>query len=182
MKRVLFFLTAVFLLAAFAGGCGSEKKAEKPSAKPAAAERDVSIKFVNETKDDSLMVESDEDLLMRIVLNLLENAVRHGRNEDGHIEIRLGSDDKDAIITIADDGEGIPAEVKDKVWDRFYQIEASRSRQDSSGLGLAMVASLVRALGGSIRIVSDSDKKPGELPGAVFELKIPQKNKSIHEN
>ena len=47
MKRVLFFLTAVFLLAAFAGGCGGEKKAEKPAAKPAAAETKKAEKHEN---------------------------------------------------------------------------------------------------------------------------------------
>ena len=151
-------------------------------AKLAASDRDVNIKFINETGNDRFTIESDEDLLMRIVLNLLENAARYGSNDDGHIEIRLGSDDKDAIITIADDGEGIAPELQAKVWDRFFQIESSRSRRDSSGLGLAMVASLTRVLGGSIRLVPNEEKKPGELPGAVFELKLPQKNKPVHEN
>lgn len=151
-------------------------------AKLAAGERDVTISFINETGGDSFTIESDEDLLMRIVLNLLENAVRYGSNDDGHVEIRLGSDKDHAIITIADDGEGIATELQAKVWDRFFQIESSRSRRDSSGLGLAMVASLTRALGGSIRLVPSEEKKPGELPGAVFELKLPQKNKSVHEN
>ncbi len=144
-------------------------------AKLAAAERDVSIQYVNETGDDRFTIDSDEDLLMRIILNLLENAVRYGRNKDAHVEIRLGCDDTDAIITVADDGDGIAPEVQNKVWDRFFQIESSRSRRDSSGLGLAMVASLARVLGGSIRIVPANEKTPGELPGAVFELKLPKK-------
>jgi signal transduction histidine kinase len=118
---------------------------------------------------------------MRIVLNLLENAARYGKNPKGHIEVRLRSEGDNVVITVADDGEGIAPEDQSKVWNRFYRTESSRSMRYSTGLGLAMVDSLTRALGGSIRIVPDEEKRPGELPGAVFELTLPQKNKSIHE-
>ena len=151
-------------------------------ARLAAAEKNADIVFINETGKSEFRVETDEELLMRIILNLLENAVRYGKDPNGHIELRLSSKGENAIITVADDGEGIAPEEQSKVWNRFYRIESSRSRTESTGLGLAMVDSLTRALGGSIRIVPDEDKRPGELPGAVFELKMPQKNKSVHEN
>ena len=142
-------------------------------AKIAASDRDIGIDFIDETDGSKLEVESDEDLLMRIVLNLLENAARHGKSLGGQIEIRLSSDEDSAVITVADDGEGIAAEEQSKVWTRFYQTEESRSKRDSSGLGLAMVESLTKTLGGSIRIVPDEEKRQGELPGAVFELILP---------
>ena len=151
-------------------------------AKLAAAEREADIEYINETGKNRFVIESDEDLLMRIVLNLLENAARYGKNPKGHIEVRLRSEGDNVVITVADDGEGIAPEDQSKVWNRFYRTESSRSMRDSTGLGLAMVDSLTRALGGSIRIVPDSEKKPGELPGAVFEITLPQKNKPIHEN
>ena len=139
----------------------------------AASDRDIDIMYIDETDNSMLKVESDEDLLMRIVLNLLENASRYGKSPGGHIEIRLRSDTDSVVITVADDGEGIAAEDQLKVWNRFYRAEGSRSRRDSSGLGLAMVESLTRTLGGSIRIVPAEEKRPGELPGAVFELTLP---------
>ena len=139
----------------------------------AASDRDIDIMYIDETDNSMLKVESDEDLLMRIILNLLENASRYGKSPNGHIKIRLRSDKDSAVITVADDGEGIAAEDQLKVWNRFYRAEGSRSRRDSSGLGLAMVESLTRTLGGSIRIVPEEEKRPGELPGAVFELTLP---------
>lgn len=143
--------------------------------KIAANDKDVDIVFIDETGGTAQKIMSDEDLLMRIVLNLLENATRYGKSPDGHIEVRFRQNtDGGAIITIADDGKGIPPEEQSKVWSRFYQTEESRNIRDSSGLGLAMVESLTRTLGGSIRIIPDEEKKLGELPGAVFELVLPE--------
>jgi signal transduction histidine kinase len=139
----------------------------------AAADRNIDVEFIDEAGDGSVMVRSDEDLLMRIILNLVENATKYGKTPDGHIELRLRKDPGKVVVTVADDGEGISEEDQSKVWNRFYQTEASRNRRDSSGLGLAMVDSLTNALGGSIRIVPDAEKRPGELPGAVFELTLP---------
>lgn len=145
-------------------------------ARIATSDRNIEVNFIDETEGKEVFVESDEDLLMRIILNLLENASKHGKRVDGHIELRLSShNDANVVITVADDGNGIAPSDQKKVWDRFYQTEESRSRRDSTGLGLAMVDSLTRSLGGSIRIVPDEEKRSGELPGAVFELTIPQK-------
>lgn len=151
-------------------------------AKMVASDMDVDIRFIDETGGGELTVSSDEDLLMRIVINLLENAAKYGRDKDGHIELRLRREGRNAVITVADDGEGIAADEQSKVWARFYQTEVSRSRGDSTGLGLAMVDSLTRALGASVRIVPDEEKRPGELPGAVFELTLPIDDSKKHSN
>ena len=149
-------------------------------AKMANADSDTDIVFVDETGGGELTIESDEDLLMRILLSLIENAVRHGKSPGGHVEIRLRRYEGYAVIIVVDDGEGIAAEEQDKVWNRFYQAEGSRSRKDSSGLGLAMAASLTKAIGGSIRIIPDEEKRQGELPGAVFKIDLPMKMSKKH--
>ena len=158
----------------------------------AEADNNIKVSFTDETIDesigaagpetaatdniDALIIESDEMLLMRILLNLLDNAVKYGKGPGGHIEIRLRKEDKSVVITVADDGKGIAAEDQRQIWNRFYRPEVSRSRSDSSGLGLAIVDSLTRVLGGSIRIVPDAEKHDTELPGAVFELSMPIEN------
>ena len=71
-------------------------------------------------------------------------------------------------IRVADDGPGIPAEIRDRVFDRFVRGDSSRTRdgRGSSGLGMSIVESLARAMGGSVRLV-DSEK------GTVIEVMLP---------
>ena len=142
-------------------------------AKIAAAGYEIEVDFIDETGGSELRVLSDEDLLMRIVCNLLVNAARYGKHPDVRIEMRLRREGDHAVITVADDGPGIPEEEQGKIWNRFYRSEEARSKSDSTGLGLAMVDSLTKTLGGSIRLVPDEEKAPGELSGAVFELSLP---------
>ena len=142
-------------------------------AKIAAADKGIELKFIDETGDRDVIVMSDEDLLMRVVYNLLMNAARYGRRPDVQIELRLKVKGDSALITVADNGEGIPKEEQSKIWNRFYRAEEARSKGNSTGLGLAMVESLTKTLGGSVRLVPDEEKAPDELSGAVFELKLP---------
>ena len=71
-------------------------------------------------------------------------------------------------IRVADDGPGIPAEIRDRVFDRFVRGDSSRTRdgRGSSGLGMSIVESLARAMGGSVRLV-DADK------GTVIDVTLP---------
>jgi signal transduction histidine kinase len=103
----------------------------------------------------------DPDGLRRIVANLLDNAVRHAVSRVT-LEVRPG-----AVITVTDDGAGIAAEDRDRVFDRFTRLDDARD-QDSggSGLGLAIVRELVRLHGGRVSL---ADAEPGvradvELP------------------
>ena len=71
-------------------------------------------------------------------------------------------------IRVADDGPGIPAEIRDRVFDRFVRGDSSRTRdgRGSSGLGMSIVESLARAMGGAVRL-ADSEK------GTVIEVMLP---------
>jgi signal transduction histidine kinase len=72
------------------------------------------------------------------------------------VTVRYGqTDDGQAKITVADTGVGIPLEAQDKIFDRFYRVEKSRSRREGGvGLGLAIVRELVEAMGGVVNLVS----------------------------
>jgi signal transduction histidine kinase len=93
---------------------------------------------------------ADPDLLARVVRNLLENARRHGGPE-GRVEIGSSPGDGGLRVWVDDDGPGIPAVERERVFDRFHRSEAARDRASGgSGLGLAISRSIVLAHGGRI--------------------------------
>lgn len=123
-------------------------------------------------------VMADEAMLIRVILNLVSNAVKYGRtpvpegadtvSPAASIRIILKEENGFACCTVADHGPGIPAEEQSKVWDRFYQVDHSRSSTDSSaGLGLSMVQALTKAMGGTVSLKSE------EGNGAAFTVKLP---------
>ncbi|GFE13263.1 two-component sensor histidine kinase [Streptomyces glebosus] len=109
-------------------------------------------------------VRGDADALARAVRNLLDNAARHAR---GRIDIRLRVRDGVAEMTVADDGPGIPAPDRDRVFDRFTRLDTARTRDaGGSGLGLAIVHDVITAHGGTVHIEDNS-------PGARLVVHIP---------
>ena len=92
----------------------------------------------------------DSAALLRLVRNLLENAARHTRSR---VELTVRSRDGYAIVTVADDGPGIPEQDRIRVFDRFVRLESDRARSSGgTGLGLAIVAEIVSAHGGEVTI------------------------------
>src|ERR1700712_298760 len=86
----------------------------------------------------------------RILRNLLDNAVRHAKSR---IEIAVGATGDEAVLTVADDGPGIPATDRVRVFGRFVRLDTDRARAGGgTGLGLAIVAEVVAAHGGAIKI------------------------------
>jgi two-component system OmpR family sensor kinase len=98
---------------------------------------------------------SDRDHLLRIFINLIDNASRH-TPETGRVEARIRSADYGAIaVSVADNGEGIPAEHLARICEPFYRPDNARSRRSGgAGLGLAIAQGIADALGGSLRIRS----------------------------
>jgi signal transduction histidine kinase len=108
-------------------------------------------------------VVGDPDGLRRVVVNLLDNAVRHARSEVS-IALETGTLAARPIVTVrvTDDGAGIPAGERERVFDRFYRLHASRSRESGgTGLGLSIVRDLVRAHGGTVRLTTRPDGGSG---------------------
>ncbi|MCU1445617.1 cell wall metabolism sensor histidine kinase WalK [Cryobacterium sp.] len=91
--------------------------------------------------------------LGRVVANLLDNAVTHGR---GLVTVTLEELDGDAVLAVADDGPGIPQALRERVFERFVRIDEARSSEGGgSGLGLAIARQIVVAHGGSIVVDPD---------------------------
>ena len=126
--------------------------------------------------DDSVVVLGDADQLTRLIRNLLDNADRHAA---GHVRLTVTTENEDtALIEVADDGPGIPAEDRDRIFDRFVRLQASRTRRAGSsagtGLGLSIARDIVTAHGGTITVTDSRPEPPEESgPGATFAVRIP---------
>lgn len=114
-----------------------------------------------------LRLQGDETLLLRMLLNLMENGVRYGK-EGGRLAIRLTSRPGQIVGEIQDDGIGIAPEHLPHIWERFYQADEARSAsREGSGLGLSMVQYIVQAHGGTITAESTLGA------GSVFTFVLP---------
>jgi signal transduction histidine kinase len=110
-------------------------------------------------------VAGDPTALSQVVRNLVDNAARHA---SGRVSIAVAVDGDDAVLLVEDDGPGIPAADRDRVFERFTRLDDARSRTSGgAGLGLAIVAQVVEAHGGTVTC--------GDAPGggARFEVRLP---------
>lgn len=97
-------------------------------------------------------VRGDPELLARMAGNLVENAVRHNF-EDGWFAVKTGVQEENAVLEVANTGSVIPPEELDRLFDRFYRPDRSRSRKTGGfGLGLSIVKSVVTAHGGTVKL------------------------------
>ncbi|ORW87919.1 histidine kinase [Mycobacterium sp. IEC1808] len=103
----------------------------------------------------SARLTGDAVAVSRVVRNILDNAVRHAKSRvDVHVGCRAGT----AVLTVSDDGPGVPAGERVRVFERFVRLDSDRSRSGGgTGLGLAIVAEVVAAHGGTVTI----DDRPG---------------------
>jgi signal transduction histidine kinase len=115
---------------------------------------------------ESLWTEGDPDALLRVVLNLVDNAVRHAHEQVVLTAAPEGA--SEVLLTVTDDGEGIPAPLRERVFDRFARLDDGRARDaGGSGLGLAIVRELVRRHGGTARLTDAH-------PGVRAEIRLPR--------
>lgn len=113
----------------------------------------------------AVRVLGDEKALRRVIDNLLDNAVRHARTA---VAVTLTGHDRTALLRIEDDGPGIPERDRARVFERFVRLDEARGRGEGGvGLGLAIVAELVRAHAGSVRALD------GRLGGGCLEVALP---------
>lgn len=115
-----------------------------------------------------LHLDADGDRLQQAVFNLVDNAIKYGRT-GGTVTIEGCVSIKGmAEVAVADDGEGIPAESVEQVFERFFRVDKARSRETGgTGLGLAIVKHIVHSHGGKVRLESRIGK------GARFILSLP---------
>ncbi len=111
-----------------------------------------------------LTVDGDRDALARVVGNLLDNAVRHAASR---VELSVAADGAYRKISVTDDGPGIPADQRQRVFHRFTRLDDARARDaGGSGLGLAIVRELVRAHSGTVTLGDGG-------PGLRVEVRLP---------
>jgi signal transduction histidine kinase len=127
--------------------------------------RSTTSKRVDTSGVNAARVQGDADALRRMMRNIGENAARHASSR---VEITLAERDDEAVLTIDDDGPGIPESERVRVLQRFVRLDEARSRDDGgSGLGLSIVDEVVRAHGGSLSI----EQPP--LGGARVRITLP---------
>lgn len=114
--------------------------------------------------DENVIVNSNAKLLNQVWVNLLSNAVKFTPS-GGQIVVSCKTVDEDAVVSVADNGAGMSAEVMQNIFNKFYQGDKSRTTQ-GNGLGLAIVKKIVEVLGGDITVRSEVGK------GSVFTVKL----------
>ncbi len=122
--------------------------------------------WVLELPEEPVLVTGDGDRLHQVLSNLLTNARRH-TPAGTRVVVGLRAEGRSAVLTVADDGPGIPADLLPGVFERFTRADASRTRDSGgAGLGLALVEAIVSAHGGHVGVTSH----PGET---VFTVSLP---------
>lgn len=139
-----------FMLAAF-----EEIKTEVPPG----------ISINNQITDEMTKIEADPAALIRVLANLVSNAVKFVP-EDGRIDLRTQTEDKKAKIFVSDNGPGIEEDLHEKIFDPWYRIATGRTK-NGLGLGLALCRKIMGKMGGTIKV---HKSKPGEGTTMVVTL------------
>ena len=133
-----------------------------------AQERQVAVE--NRISSD-VIVHADSGRLQQVFSNLLENAIKYGR-AGGHVVINAKTLPAGGVeVWVGDDGPGIPAESRERVFERFYRVDRARSRDTGgTGLGLAIVKHIIQAHGGEVWVNSELEK------GSTFHFTLPDES------
>jgi len=127
--------------------------------------KNVSIEF-NPTEAVDVSVFGDEERLKQVLVNLIDNAVKY-TPKNGSVKISLDVKEKEVIVNIEDNGIGIPKKDLPRIFERFYRVDKTRSRDvGGSGLGLSIVKHILEAHSSQIRVESEENK------GTRFEFNL----------
>ncbi len=115
--------------------------------------------IICKTEVERVEINADRDKMMRVFINLIDNAIKYNLPEGGHITIRVNKKNSLAEISIANTGREIPKEDIPHIFNQFYRVEKSRAIQyGGSGLGLTIVERIIELHGGTISVSSDEGK------------------------
>lgn len=129
---------------------------------------EIKNKNLNLVKDfDRVKAKVNGEMIKEAMMNLLTNAIKYNR-DGGEIKFKIAKEDGFALVQISDNGIGIEEELLDRIFERFYVVDNSRSKKISStGLGLSIVKHIVEAHGGRIEVTSEVGK------GSTFTIYLP---------
>jgi heavy metal sensor kinase len=125
---------------------------------------------------EPVIVEGNRARLKQVVVNLLDNAIKYTPN-GGTVRLKVASQDERGVLEISDSGMGIPPEALPHVFERFYRVERSRSReQGGAGLGLSIVKAICAAHGAAVELQSTPDQ------GSRFSIRFPLSAPEIEQS
>ena len=127
-----------------------------------------------ELDGSSVMMAGIPKLLESMTYNLCDNAIKYNK-PGGSVKVRVSCDGNEACLSVADDGIGIPKEHQERIFERFYRVDKSHSREvGGTGLGLSLVKHAVKAHGGNISL----DSAPGK--GTEITVTLPRVRNTLH--
>ena len=133
--------------------------------RPLAEKHEVALSV----EGNEVLIDGNESLMEQVMTNLVSNAIRYNK-PGGEVVISVDAEATDAVVKIADTGVGISAEEQQKIFERFYRVDKSRSKETGgTGLGLAIVKHAVEHHHGTITLESELGQ------GSVFSVRFPQK-------
>jgi len=117
--------------------------------------------------DGAAPIRCDENKLRQVLVNLVDNAVKYSP-EGGRVELRVRSENGSCLIEVADEGLGIPADERERIFEKFYRLDPQQTQGvGGSGLGLYICRELVERMNGRLRVESE----PGK--GSRFTVELP---------
>ena len=129
---------------------------------PLAEKNDIAL----EVEGDGAMIGSDA-LIYRLLFNLTENAVKYNRH-GGSVRVTVSQESEKLLIRVSDTGRGIPEEFQRSIYQPFFRVDKSRSREyGGAGLGLSLVWEIAELHGGSVRVTKSSDR------GTTISVELP---------
>jgi signal transduction histidine kinase len=138
---------------------------ERERAEEAASRAGIALAV--DVPDDLPPIQGSARDFSLLVRNLVDNAIRYTK-PGGRVDVRLWSEGRDVVLTVADTGVGIPTRDLDRIFERFYRVDRARSRETGgTGLGLSIVRHVIENHGGSIDVRSELGR------GTIFDVRLP---------
>jgi len=133
---------------------------------PQAIADDISLTF---TQKKDVYAFYDDDRLKQVLTNLIKNSLKATSPKTGKVEVRLEEKNNEVVVSVIDNGRGIPPDAKAQIFKKFYQADTTSTREKGgSGLGLSICKGIVEAHGGTIWMESEISK------GTTFSFTIPK--------
>lgn len=128
------------------------------------SQREVAVEIDSK---EVLRLELNRSLISQALRNVIHNAIEFSPS-GGRIFVKMESDEKSVLVTVQDEGPGIPEYARDRIFERFYSLPRPESRRKSSGLGLPLTREIVTLHGGVVTVKNSRDKS-----GCIVQIRLP---------